>query len=221
MLDGEEWSDTTEGTPQGAGIGPLLANVVLHNVLDLWVHQWRQRQARGKVIIVRYADDFVMGFQYEADAWRMVGDLHERLATFGLTLHEAKTRLIEFGKLSAKQRLTRGARRPDTFAFLGFTHYCARSRDGRFVVKRRTDCRRLTRKLHAVRAEQRRRMHAPLTVQYRWLCSVLRGALPLLRSAEQLACAGRVLRRTLPWVVSGASTPEPTAAHVGPVPPGA
>ena len=175
VLDGEEWSDTTEGTPQGAGISPLLANVMLHNVLDLWVHQWRQRQARGKVIIVRYADDFVMGFQYEADAWRMVGDLHERLATFGLTLHEAKTRLIEFGKLSAEQRLTRGARRPDTFAFLGFTHYCARSRDGRFVVKRRTDCRRLTRKLHAVRAEQRRRMHAPLTVQYRWLYSVLRG----------------------------------------------
>ena len=175
VLDGEEWSDTTEGTPQGAGISPLLANVVLHYVLDLWAHQWRQRHARGKVIIVRYADDFVMGFRYEADARHMAKDLHERLARFGLTLNEAKTRLIEFGKLSTELRRRRGARRPETFAFLGFTHYCARSRDGRFVVKRRTDRRRLSRKLHTVRVEQRRRMHAPLSVQHRWLCSVLRG----------------------------------------------
>ena len=116
-----------------------------------------------------------MGFQYEAAARRMVGDLHERLARFGLTLHEAKTRFIEFGKLSAEQRRKRGDRRPDTFACLGFTHYCAWSRDGRFVVKRRTDRRRLTRKLHGVRAEQRRRRHAPLAAQHQWLCSVLRG----------------------------------------------
>ena len=175
VLDGEEWSDTTEGTPQGAGISPLLANVVLHYVLDLWVHRWRQRHARGKVIIVRYADDAVMGFQYETDARRMATALDERLAKFGLTLNEAKTRLIEFGKLAAELRRKRGAPRPETFAFLGFTHYCAWSREGRFVVKRRTDRRRLTRKLHAVRAKQRLRMHAPLSVQHRWLCSVLRG----------------------------------------------
>ena len=175
VLDGEEWSDTTEGTPQGAGISPLLANVVLHCVLDLWVHQWRQRHARGKVIIVRYADDFVMGFQYETDARRMAKALDERLAKFRLTLNEAKTRLIEFGKLAAELRRKRGAPRPETFAFLGFTHYCAWSRAGRFVVKRRTDRRRLTRKLHAVRAKQRHRMHAPLSVRHRWLCSVLRG----------------------------------------------
>ena len=175
MLDGNVWSDTVEGTPQGAGISPLLANVFLHYVLDLWVHQWRQRHAHGRVVIVRYADDFVMGFQYEADARKMMVALRERLAAFGLTLHEDKTRLIEFGRLSTELRQARGDRRPETFAFLGFTHYCARSREGRFVVKRRTDRKRLTRKLLTVRAEQRRRMHAPLPDQHRWLCSVLRG----------------------------------------------
>lgn len=175
MLEGNAWSETVEGTPQGAGISPLLANVFLHYVLDLWVHQWRKRHARGRVVIVRYADDFVMGFQYEADARKMVIDLRERLATFGLMLHEDKTRLIEFGRRSTELREARGDRRPETFAFLGFTHCCARSRDGRFVVKRRTDRRRLTRKLHTVRIEQRRRMHVPLPDQHRWLCSILRG----------------------------------------------
>ena len=175
VLEGKVWSDTTEGTPQGAGISPLLANVFLHYALDLWVHQWRKRHAHGRVIIVRYADDFAMGFQYEADARQMLVDLRERLGKFGLALHDDKTRLIEFGKRSSEQRRQRGDGRPPTFAFLGFTHYCARSRDGRFVVKRRTDRRRLTRKLHDVRDEQRRRMHTPLPEQHRWLCSVLRG----------------------------------------------
>ena len=175
VLDGNVWSDTVEGTPQGAGISPLLANVFLHYVLDLWVHQWRKRHPHGRAVIVRYADDFVMGFQYEADARKMVVALRERLAGFGLTLHEDKTRLIEFGRLSTERRQARGDRRPETFAFLGFTHYCARSREGRFVVKRRTDRKRLTRKLHTVRADQRRRMHTPLPDQHRWLCSVLRG----------------------------------------------
>jgi hypothetical protein len=175
VLVGNVSSDTVEGTPQGAGVSPLLANVFLHYVLDLWVHQWRKRHACGRVVIVRYADDFVMGFQYEADARKMRAALHERLAAFGLVLHEDKTRLLEFGRLSTEQRAARGDRRPETFAFLGFTHYCARSRDGRFVVKRRTDRKRLTRKLHTVRTEQRRRMHTPLPEQHRWLCSSLRG----------------------------------------------
>ena len=175
VLEGNEWSETVEGTPQGAGISPLLANVFLHYALDLWVHQWRKQHARGRVVIVRYADDFVMGFQYEADARKMVIDLRERLATFGLMLHDDKTRLIEFGRLSTERREARGDRRPETFAFLGFTHCCARSRDGRFVVKRRTDRKRLTRKLHTVRIEQRRRMHVPLPDQHRWLCSILGG----------------------------------------------
>ena len=124
---------------------------------------------------MRYADDAVMGIQYETDARRMAKALDERLAKFGLTLNEAKTRLIEFGKLATELRRKRGTPQPETFAFLGFTHYCAWSREGCFVVKRRTDRRRLTRKLHAVRAKQRYRMHAPLSVQHRWLCSVLRG----------------------------------------------
>jgi group II intron reverse transcriptase/maturase len=175
VLEGKEWSETVEGTPQGAGISPLLANVFLHYALDLWVHQWRRRYARGRVVIVRDADDFVMGFQYEADARKMVIDLRERLATFGLMLHDEKTRLIEFGRRSTELREARGDRRPETFAFLGFTHCCARSRDGRFVVKRRTDRKRLTRKLHTVRIAQRRRMHVPLPDQHRWLCSILRG----------------------------------------------
>jgi RNA-directed DNA polymerase len=175
VMEGQRWSETVQGTSQGSGISPLLANIFMHYALDLWVHQWRQRYARGRVIIVRYCDDFVMGFQYEADARRMLVDLKERLAKFKLALHEQKTRLIEFGKLSSELRRRRGAHRCETFGFLGFTHYCARSRDGRFVVKRRTDRQRLTRKLKELRSEARRRMHMPIVLQYRWLCSVLRG----------------------------------------------
>ncbi len=175
VMEGQRWSETVQGTPQGSGISPLLANIFLHYALDLWVHQWRKRYARGRVIVVRYCDDFVMGFQYEADARRMLVDLKERLAKFKLALHEQKTRLIEFGKLSSELRRKRGAQRCETFRFLGFTHYCAWSQEGRFVVKRRTDRQRLTRKLKELRSEARRRMHTPIVVQYRWLCSVLRG----------------------------------------------
>ena len=175
VLEGTEWKDTTEGTPQGAGISPLLANIFLHYVLDLWVHQWRRRRARGRIIIVRYADDFVMGFQYEADAREMLADLRERLGKFKLSLHEEKTRLLQFGKMSCELKERRGERRCETFYFLGFTHICARSRQGRFVVKRRTDRKRLTRKLNDLRAEMWQRMHAPVAVQHRWLCAVTRG----------------------------------------------
>jgi RNA-directed DNA polymerase len=175
VMEGKRWSETVQGTPQGSGISPLLANIFMHYVLDLWVHQWRKRQARGRVIIVRYCDDFVMGFQYKADARRMLADLKERLAKFKLALHEKKTRLIEFGNLASKLREQRGDGRCETFNFLGFTHYCAKSLDGRFVVKRRTDRRRLVRKLKELRAEAWRRMHAPVGVQRDWLASVLRG----------------------------------------------
>ncbi|HUZ74142.1 MAG TPA: group II intron reverse transcriptase/maturase, partial [Stellaceae bacterium] len=119
ILESDEWFETERGTPQGAGISPLLANIFLHYVLDLWVHRWRRREAHGRVSIVRYADDFVMGFENEADARRMLSDLKERLAGFGLALHEDKTRLIEFGRLPALARQRRGERRPKTFAFLG------------------------------------------------------------------------------------------------------
>jgi len=175
ILESDEWHETEQGTPQGAGISPLLANIFLHYVFDLWIHQWRRRRARRLVSIVRYADDFVVGFESAADARQMLADLKERLTKFGLTLHEDKTRLIEFGRLPALARRQRGRRRPGTFAFLGFTHYCGWTRDGRFIVKRKTQSKRLTRKLKALRQEAWRHMHSPLAEQHRWLSSVLRG----------------------------------------------
>ena len=175
MMEGSEWHETRVGTPQGAGISPLLANIVLHYALDLWVQRWRKRTARGKVSIVRYADDFVMGFQTRRDAEQMRVDLQERLEQFGLHLHEAKTRVIEFGRLPALARQQRGDRRLGTFAFLGFTHYCAWTRDGRFIVKRKTQCQRVTAKLKTLNDEAKRRRHEPVREQHRWLCQVLRG----------------------------------------------
>ena len=124
VLESGEWRESVEGTPQGSGISPLLANIFLHYVLDLWIQQWRKSQARGSVIFVRYCDDFVIGCQYEEDARRLWADLSTRLSKFGLSLHEDKTRLLEFGKLAKERRLKRGLRRPETFNFLGFTHYC-------------------------------------------------------------------------------------------------
>jgi RNA-directed DNA polymerase len=174
VLESGEWHETDRGTPQGAGISPLLANVFLHYVLDLWVHQWR-RHARGRIVIVRYADDFVMGFESATDAQAMLVALKQRLADFGLSLHDDKTRLIEFGRRPALARRQRGERRPETFAFLGFIHYCGWTRDGRFIVKHKTQSKRLTRKLKVLREEAWRLMHAPLATQYRWYASVLLG----------------------------------------------
>jgi RNA-directed DNA polymerase len=150
VMESGEWKETVEGTPQGAGISPLLANLFLHYVVDLWVHRWRQ-PAHGRVSVVRFADDFVMGFESESDARRTLVDLKERPAKFGLTLHEGKTRLIMFGRFAAERRARRGLGRPDTFDFLGFTHYCASSRDGRFIVKRKTQRKRMIRKLKELR----------------------------------------------------------------------
>ena len=175
VLESGEKQETDRGTPQGAGISPLLANIFLHYILDLWAHQWRRRHARGRVVIVRYADDFVMGFEKRADAEEMLLALRARLAGFGLRLHEDKTRLIEFGRFAALSRQRRGERRPETFAFLGFTHYCGRTRDGRFIVKHKTEGKRLTRKLKALRQEVWRFMHAPLATQHEWFAAVLRG----------------------------------------------
>jgi hypothetical protein len=175
ILESGEIHETDRGTPQGAGISPLLANIFLHYVLDLWVHQWRRRHARGRVIIVRYADDFVMGFESKADAQQMLADLGARLQKFGLALHEDKTQLIEFGRLPALTRARLGLPRPRTFAFLGFTHYCAWTRDGRFLVKHKTQSKRLTRKLHELRREAWQRMHDSLADQHQWYASVLRG----------------------------------------------
>ena len=132
MEDGE-WKDDMRGTPQGAVISPVLANIYLHYVLDLWFHKrWRVRKAKGEAVIVRYADDYVVGFQCKEDAEQYLTDMRERLSEFGLNLHPDKTRLIEFGRHAAENRKERGERRPETFDFLGFTHYCGKTRKGRF-----------------------------------------------------------------------------------------
>jgi RNA-directed DNA polymerase len=174
-VEDRTWSETLEGTPQGASISTLLANVYLHYVFDLWVHQWRSRHARGEVIVVRYADDFVVGFQHRADAERFRADLRERFARFGLGLHEEKTRLIEFGRFAALSRETRGLPKPETFEFLGFTHISAKSRNGWFKLQRITSKKRLRAKLREVKTELMRRRHLPIAEQGRWLESVVRG----------------------------------------------
>jgi len=163
------------GTPQGAVISPMLANVYLHYVLDLWVQEWRRRHARGEVIIVRYADDTVMGFEHRTDAARFLADLEKRMAEHALRLHPDKTRLIEFGRFAAANRKARGLGKPETFDFLGFTHICGRTRTGRFQVQRRSRRDRMRAKLQAVKAELRRRMHAAVAEQGQWLASVVRG----------------------------------------------
>ena len=166
-------SDT--GTPQGGSASPLLANVYLHYVFDLWVQKWRRTQARGDVIVVRYADDIIAGFQHESDARRFREDLAARFAKFSLELHPEKTRLLEFGPFASGRRKQRGQRKPETFDFLGFTHICGKKRNGRFTVLRQTIRKRLQAKLKAVKSELRRRLHDPIPEVGQWLGSVVRG----------------------------------------------
>ncbi len=170
-----QWSRSTVGTPQGAVISPLLANIYLHYVLDLWTHQWRGRKAKGAVIIVRYADDFVLGFQHREEAEQYRRELAVRLSQFGLQLHPEKTRLIEFGRWASKNRRRRGQTRPDTFTFLGFRHICAQGRKGGFTIRRKTEGKRLRRKLKQIRAQQLRRRHDSLPEQGKWHRSVVQG----------------------------------------------
>ena len=165
-----------EGTPQGGSASPLLANVYLHYVFDLWVQQWRLKRASGDVIVVRFADDSVVGFQQRTDAERFWGEVSERFAKFGLELHPEKTRLIEFGPWAAQNRRRRGQGKPETFNFLGFTHICGKKRsNGMFTVLRQTMRTRLQAKLNEVKAELRRRMHRPIREQGAWLRSVVGG----------------------------------------------
>lgn len=164
------------GAPQGGSASPLLANVYLHYVFDLWAHRWRKTQTRGDVIIVRYADDIVVGFQYESDAKRFRRELCERLGVFELELHPDKTRLIEFGRFAAASRRRRGLGKPETFSFLGFTHICGRTRKGdAFKILRHTERKRLQAKLKSVKTELRLRRHAPVPEVGRWLRSVVLG----------------------------------------------
>lgn len=167
------WSE--KGTPQGATVSPLPANIYAHYVIDLWVNQWRKREARGEVVIVRYADDEVLGFEIRADAERCLDGLRERLRKFSLELHPEKTRLIEFGKLTARSRSRRGEGKPKTFDFLGFTHICAKNRKGRFKLLRRTIAKRMRAKLSSIRVEIKRRRHRSVPEQGRWLGAVVRG----------------------------------------------
>jgi hypothetical protein len=149
--------------------------VYLHYVLDLWADWWRKRFARGDVIIVRFADDFIVGFEEREDAERFLAEMRERFAKFSLELHPGKTRLIEFGRHAARRRAARGEGKPETFAFLGFTHICATSRRGRFWVRRKTDSKRMRAKLKMVKDQLRRRRYQPIPEQGRWLAAVVRG----------------------------------------------
>lgn len=164
-----------EGTPQGGSISPLLANIYLHYVFDLWADSWRKKVARGDVILVRYADDFVVGFEQRAEAERFLEELRERFRRFNLELHPDKTRLIEFGRFAAKNRQRRGEGKPETFDFLGFTHMCGKSRDGWFQVRRQPMRKRLRNKRKSLKRELRRRMHDPVPETGRWLRDVLQG----------------------------------------------
>ncbi|MGB7465948.1 MAG: group II intron reverse transcriptase/maturase [Candidatus Acidiferrum sp.] len=176
VMEQDRWCETEEGTPQGSVISPILANLYLHYVLDLWVDQWRRKKATGDVIIVRYADDAVLGFQHRKEAERFLGELRERMGKFGLELHSEKTRLIEFGRYAAEHRTKRGEGRPETFNFLGFTHICGTSRKtGYYTVIRQTIGKRMAAALKQIQTQLRQRMHDSLAETVKWLQSVVRG----------------------------------------------
>jgi group II intron reverse transcriptase/maturase len=177
VIEDGNGSETIEGAPQGASVSPLLANVYLHYVFDRWGQQWRRRHARGDMVVTRFADDFVVGFQHLGDAKQFLHDLRERFAKFNLELHSDKTRLIEFGRFAASDRKERGHPKPETFDFLGFTHICGKTKDGRFWLRRVTIKKRLRAKLKQAKAELRRRRHLLVPEQGRWLASVVRGHL--------------------------------------------
>ena len=174
VLEDGKRTQTDKGAAQGGSISPLLSNIYLHYVFDLWVRKWR-KDARSEVIVVRYADDWVMGFQHKSEAQRFLKDVKERFAKFGLELHPDKTRLIEFGRFAAENRKARQQRKPETFDFLGFTHICGKTRKGKFTVLRKTMRKRWQRKLKEVKCELRRRMHAPVPNQGAYLKAVLLG----------------------------------------------
>ena len=177
VLEEGAWSVSEKGTPQGAVISPLLANVYLHYVFDLWAHQWRRREAAGNVVIVRYADDIVVGFENEADGRCFLDAMRARLEQFELELHGEKTHLLEFGRHAARRRKRCGLGKPETFTFLGFTFICGTSRRGAFLLLRKTRTDRMRAKLREIKKELRRRMHTPIPEQGRWLRAVVKGFL--------------------------------------------
>jgi group II intron reverse transcriptase/maturase len=175
VLEDGEVQRTGEGTPQGGSISPLLANIYLHYALDLWVRSWRRRNANGDMIFVRFADDFVVGFERREEAEKFLAELRERLGRFGLELHPTKTRLIEFGRYAAEHRRRRGLGKPETFTFLGFTHICGSTRKGWFKDLRQTIGKRLRAKLKELTSELRWRLHRPTSEVGEWLKAVLTG----------------------------------------------
>jgi RNA-directed DNA polymerase len=177
VIEDGKWTASEVGAPQGASASPLLANIYLHYVLDRWVRQWRRQHAHGDVIIVRFADDFVAGFEHKSDAEQFLSDLRERFSKFNLELHPDKTRLIEFGRNAARDRKARGEGKPETFDFLGFTHMCGKNKSGRFWLRRKTISKRMRAKLAEVKDQIKRRRHLPIPEQGAWLGSVVRGHL--------------------------------------------
>jgi group II intron reverse transcriptase/maturase len=177
VMEAGTWSETTQGTPQGAVISPLLANIFLHYAFDWWAKHWRKVQASGEVYLVRYADDFVVCFERKGDGERFLADLAERLSSFGLNLHPDKTRLIEFGRFAAENRRHRGEDRPETFNFLGFTHYCGKSLKGKFMLWRKTITKRMAEKVKTVAQALMKRRHDPIPSIGAWLGSVVSGYL--------------------------------------------
>jgi len=175
VMEEGKWSEPKTGTAQGSVISPLLANVYLHYTFDLWVDVWRKKWAQGEVAVVRYADDVILGFQYQTDADRFLENLRERLAMFGLELHPDKTRRIEFGRFAEENRKRRGEGKPETFDFLGFTHISGKNRLGYFTVRRKTIRKRMRGKLRQLKQELQRRMHDPIAHTGRWLRSVVQG----------------------------------------------
>ena len=177
VLEDGRLLEVERGTPQGAVISPVLANIYLHYVYDLWVHQWRRRQANGDVIVVRYADDTVVGFQHRSDAERFLEEFRRRLQRFGLKLHPQKTRIIEFGRFAERNRKARNLGKPETFAFLGFTHICGSNKGGGFFILRHTVRERLREKLRQVKETIKRMMHRPIAEQGLYLKRVMNGFL--------------------------------------------
>jgi group II intron reverse transcriptase/maturase len=175
VMEEGKWSEMKTGTPQGSVISPTLANIYLHYVFDLWVDVWRAKCAQGEVVVVRYADDTVLGFQHQAEADRFLEDFRKRLGKFGLELHPEKTRRIEFGRFAEDRRKRRGEGKPEPFDFLGFTHISGKDRNGTFAVKRKTSRKRMRSKLQAIKHQLRQRMHDPTEQTGEWLQSVVQG----------------------------------------------
>ena len=200
---------------QGASVSPLLANVYLHYVFDLWADQWRRRHARGDVILSRFADDYVAGFEHREDAERFLTDLRDRFAGFGLELHPEKTRLIEFGRFAAENRARRGDRKPETFEYLGFTHMCAKTRNGRFKLKRVTSKKKMRAKLTSVKDRDQATL-ASLDPRTRTLACQRPGRpLSLLRRARQHPSVASVPRSGHPALAQGATASQPAVPGDG------